>query len=82
MSSIRVPGAGGSAVLTLTVDADEVLRAARDIQRNRDRIAAGEVGLAPWTEHHFQTTMLSRAELQMLVRTARRARDAVYGGDE
>ncbi|MGE0402973.1 MAG: hypothetical protein AB7T06_40075 [Kofleriaceae bacterium] len=76
-----VPGGVGTAVLTFMLDADEVLRAAADIQRNRRLIAEG-AGLHPMEHVHFQTTGLSRAELQMLVRTARRARDDVYEGDE
>jgi len=68
---------GGYAVLVMSIDSEQILRMAREI------LASAEHG-----DEHRPKTMgaytapLSRAELQMLVRCGRRARDAVFGGDE
>jgi hypothetical protein len=67
-------------LIYIQVDADEVLRAADEIKRNREQAAAGIV--APLEHWDFHTVVLTRDEMQQIVRTTRRARNAVYGGDE
>lgn len=61
----------------MEVDADEVLRAAAEIQRLRD--TPDVPGLTSW---RFSTVVLSRTEAQKAIKVIRRARDAVYGADE
>lgn len=60
----------------IEVDADEVLRAADAIQRNKEATGFQQ---NTWM---FSTVRLTRDEAQAIVRVARRARDAVFGGDE
>lgn len=72
-----LPSEEGCVQFHMTVDADEVLRAAEDIRRGRDN--PNVPGHEHWT---FSTTNLSRAETQNAIRFVRRARDAAYGSDE
>lgn len=70
-----------SMTLEMTVDADEVLRAATEINRLRALALAGDIGAAQpdWT---FSTIVLDRPSTQKAIRTIRRARDTVFEADE
>lgn len=70
----------GSVVITMTAAEDEVLRAADDIRTRRE---SGHDHAAPADRmRHFSTHTITRADLNLLIRTARRARDAAFGTDE
>lgn len=74
-------GIESSVVLTMEVNADEVLRAAEAIQQSRRRYeqGAGTPLVESWP---FSTAAIERSEAQKLIATTRRARNAVFGGDE
>lgn len=75
-----VPG-DSSLQFTMEVDVNEVLRAAAEIERNRKLNAEG-AGVGELITWGFSTVVIHRPEAQMLIRTAKRARDAVFGADE
>lgn len=66
-----------SVILHVDINCDEVLRAAAEITRMRERD-----DITPLEHWMFHTVVLDREEIQKLIRTARRARNAVFGGDE
>lgn len=71
-----LPSESGCVQLHMSVDADEILRAAAEITRARENTDLPRVHR--WT---FSTVNLSRAETQTAIRLVRRARDAAYGKD-
>ena len=80
----------GYATFTIAVAEEEILREAEAIKFRQEmsRAEALEAGLVPpgggWTSRmtEFTSVVLTRQELNDMVRTARRARNAVYGQDE
>ncbi|TFC59427.1 MULTISPECIES: hypothetical protein [unclassified Cryobacterium] len=75
---------------SLEVDADEVLRAADQIRASRleeipdTELPEGAVrAIVTYAQTvTFDTVVISRPEAQKLIATTRRARNAVFGGDE
>lgn len=63
-------------IVYIDVEATEVLRAAELIRENEQKTGYLQES---W---QFHTVKLSREEAQHVIRTMRRARDAVFGGDE
>lgn len=64
----------GTLIVSMTVNADEVLRAAEEITRIRAD--------HPVKDWDFSAGSLTRPEAQKLIRVAKRARDQVFGADE
>jgi hypothetical protein len=64
------------AIVYIDVDADEVLRAAEEVKRNREVFGNGATSY-----HQFHTVVLKRSEMQEIIKTVRRARDAVFEPD-
>jgi len=70
-----------SLILEFEIDADEVLRAAAQIQARRESFQAGS-GDSLIESWPFGTVVLTRPEAQKLIRVTKRARDAVFEADE
>lgn len=74
------PNGHGAVVLTMSISDEDVLERADSIRKRREQghdHAAPVDKMAAWS-----TPPLTRAELNLLIRTARRARDRAYGTDE
>jgi len=72
---------GDSLQISVSVDAEEILRMAKNIEHNRALGLEG-AGVTVPDQYEFSTIVMSRPEAQKLIRTAKRARDAVFGADE
>lgn len=81
MVGLHWDGKNGTVQLSLDIDWDVLQEMVKTRQKNPD-VEFGDDNSFLRNRVTFYTGALSRDDLQQLVRTARRARNSVYGSDE